>query len=218
MIFAEGEYYHFYNRGVDKRIIFLDERDYERFLCLLLLSNSNKKFELNKLGERDTWSFSKAKEMYEGEEIVYIGAYCLMPNHFHILIKAKSQEEASEFMHKLATGYTMYFNKKYHRTGSLFEGTFKSQHVDEDRYLKYLFSYIHLNPVGIIDSGWKKKEITDNKRAVDFLNGYKYSSLKDFLNEEREESTILSREHFPQYDLSYQNMISEWLNYSVVGG
>ncbi|MFA6463476.1 MAG: transposase [Candidatus Paceibacterota bacterium] len=215
MIFAEDEYYHFYNRGVDKRIIFQDERDYERFLSLLFLSNSDKKFEFNKLGEREKWSFTKAIEIYDGEKIVQIGAYCLMTNHFHILIKVKSQEGASQFMHKLATGYTMYFNKKYHRTGSLFEGTFKSQHVNEDRYLKYLFSYIHLNPIGIIDCGWKKKEITDRKLALEFLNTYKYSSLKDYLNEQREESVILYRESFPQYDFSFENMIIEWLDYSL---
>jgi len=70
-----------------------------------------------------------------------------MPNHYHILASAKADGGLTKFMQKLATGYSMYFNKKYDRTGTLFEGRFKAKHADSDEYLKYLFSYIHLNPV-----------------------------------------------------------------------
>ena len=211
--FAVGEYYHLYNRGVDKRPIFLDERDRERFLCLLFLSNSTKFFYISN-HYKDPWSFDISITEDRGEKLVSIGAWVLMPNHFHILIKEEVEVGISKFMHKLSVGYTKYFNKKYHRTGSLFEGTFKSQHADEDRYVKYLFSYIHLNPIGIIDGGWKKKEISDKELAVEFLSNYKYSSLKDYLNEMREESVILNKESFPQYNFTFENMIKEWLYYS----
>ena len=89
-------------------------------------------------------------EIDRGETLVDIGIYCLVPNHFHLLIKEKTENGISEFVKKVATGYSMYFNKKYERTGSLFEGPFKAKRIDTDEYLKYIFSYIHLNRKQII--------------------------------------------------------------------
>ena len=85
------------------------------------------------------------------ETLVDIGAYCLMPNHFHLLIRETAEGNISRFMLKLQTGYPMYFNKKYQRTGALFEGKFKAKHITNDNHLKYLFAYLHLNPVKITD-------------------------------------------------------------------
>lgn len=217
--FAEGEYYHIYNRGVDKRKIFLDERDCERFLTLLFLSNSKIRFEISKNPNED-WSFEKCSVIDRGEKIISIGAFCLMPNHFHILVKEEVEGGVTRFMTKLQTGYAMYFNKKCHRTGSLFEGMFKSEHVDSDVYLKYLYAYIHLNPIGIIDKGWKEKKITDIKKVKDFLFSYDYSSLKDFLggepSQERLYTTILNKDAFPKYfetSAKFKDMLKEWMNF-----
>ena len=151
------------------------------------------------------------------DTLVDIGAWCLMPNHFHLLIREKTESGISTFMKKLLTSYSMYFNKKYHRTGSLFEGPFKAKHLDYDQYLKYQFTYIHLNPIGIVDSGWKEKRIEDKKKAKTFLDNYKYSSYSDYGGGKRLERNILNKEAFPEYFetvLDFKNMVSEWLNFN----
>ncbi len=214
--FSVEEYYHLYNRGVDRRKIFMDNRDYERFITNLYLANSNKKFEMSK-HQDEHWSFAKALLEDRKENIVSIGAYCLMPNHFHLLIREETDGGISKFMQKLTTAYTMYFNKKYHRAGSLFEGTFKAANLDSDNYLKYLFAYIHLNPIGIIDSGWKNKKIVDRKKAEEFVKSYTYSSFLDYVDKERAERVILNREIFPKYfenAFEFDDMIKEWINFN----
>ena len=111
--FATGEYYHLYNRGNSKQKIFLDDEDYNHFVKLLYLCNS-----VRSITYRDV-----TKNVYDfdrEETLVFIGAYCLMPNHFHILVKEKSEKGISKFMQKISTAYSMYFNNKYKRTGGLF--------------------------------------------------------------------------------------------------
>ena len=159
--FVQGEYYHIYNRGNSKQKIFHDRQDCLHFLKLLYLSNSERSFVLREI--KDIYMINK------GKDIVAIGAYCLMPNHFHLLITEKVEGGITKFMHKLSTGYSMYYNKKYARTGSLFEGKFHSSYIDRDQYLKYIFSYIHLNPVKLIDPMWKEKGIKNHDSAVNFL-------------------------------------------------
>jgi putative transposase len=210
---SPDEYYHVYNRGVDKRLIFIDGRDYERFLCLLYLSNSAKNFEISK-DPNIEWSFEKVLETDRGEEIVSIGAWCLMPNHFHILIKEKVDGGISKFMAKFSTGYTMFFNKKNHRSGSLFQGRFKVRHINSDRYLKYIYSYIHLNPISILDNGWKKKKIQNILEAKKIVREFNYSSYKDYIGTGRLESVIINKDEFPKYFESIQDfkkMMDFWI-------
>jgi len=150
-----------------------------------------------------------------GERLVSIGAYCLMPNHFHILIKQMGEGDASRFMHKLLTAYSMYYNTKYERSGGLFEGKFKSEHLENDRYLKYIFSYIHLNPVKLIEPKWKENGIKNKAKALGFLEQYAYSSYQDFLENSRKEEVILDRAAFPNYFPStreFQREILDWIN------
>jgi len=204
--FAPGEYYHLYNRGTEKRIIFKDVKDYRHFLFLMYICNTTKSIELRKIGE----NFDR------GETLVDIGAYCLMPNHFHILITPLSEDGMSRFMQKLSTAYVMYFNRKYKRTGSLFQGKFKAEHVDNDVYLKYIFSYIHLNPVKLIQKDWKQVGLKDKQKAFSYLTDYYYSSFKDYLDEIRVECVILSKGDFPDYFMSKKGFIKEistWINY-----
>jgi len=211
--FAEGEYYHVYNRGNDKRTIFLDASDYSRFLALLYICNNTR---IVHLSDYVGSSLHDILSLSRGEMIVDIGAYCLMPNHFHFLLREKKEGGISAFMQKLSTGYTMYFNKKHHRSGSLFEGVFKSKHVDIDEYLKYLFSYIHLNPVKIIDSEWKEKGLNDLQKTKEFLEKYEYSSYLDFIGKTRPENSILSRKEFPDYfetAKDFEDLLNDWLTY-----
>jgi putative transposase len=151
-----------------------------------------------------------------GDKLVAIGAYCLMSNHFHILIKEIVEGGTVKFMSKLLTGYSMYFNKKYERTGALFGSEFKSEHLDSDEYLRYIFSYIHLNPVKIIDPKWKENGVTDLPKTERFLEGYDFSSYKDYIGNKREWEQILNRTAFPDYFSETKDVsshIKDWLEY-----
>jgi putative transposase len=206
--FGIGEFYHVYNRGVEKRVIFLDEADHKRFVKLLYTANSTKSVHLS------NYQGLALIGIPRGQQIVAVGAWCIMPNHFHLLLKESIEGGISQYMHKLLTGYTMYFNKKYRRKGALFEGTFNVRHLDSDEYLKYQYAYIHLNPIGIIDAGWKNKKIKDKNRAKKFLNSYQYSSFQDHAGSKRDESLILEPKHFPEYFkqfVDFNNMIEEWV-------
>jgi len=161
--FVSEEYYHIYNRGNSKQKIFHDKEDHYRFISLLYACNSENNFRI--------YALNKIESPYDFKrdlELVSIGAYCLMPNHFHILITQTEKGDISKFMQKLSTAYVMYYNKKYKRTGGLFEGKFKAEHVDEDRYLKYLFSYIHLNSIKLIVQ-LKTRRFDKNVQQTEFF-------------------------------------------------
>ena len=185
--FAEGEYYHVYNRGNSKQEIFKGASDYDRFVKTLHLSNSSEAFKIKNFTDVDILG-EKHKE-----QLVHIGAYCLMTNHFHLLLTPAQKDGIPQFMLRLGTSYAAYFNKKHHRTGSLFEGSYKARYADSDRYLKYLFSYIHLNPFR--DSEGNVRRLT----TIDTLTSYPYSSLPDYLGVERKQSVVLSPDKFPHY-------------------
>lgn len=145
-----------------------------------------------------------------GEPLVAIGAFCLMPNHFHILATPLVENGISQFMLKLQTGYSMYFNTRNERSGSLFQGPFRSTHADNDRYLQYLYSYIHLNPAKLQDPKWKEK-VGSQDALMKFVESYPYSSYGAYLNGSH---TITDPEKFPDYfsDKDYvRSHISDWL-------
>ena len=211
---APGEFYHIYNRGTEKRDIFLSEVDYRRFVTLLHLCNSLSPVHMGNFLKQEKVNLF---EVDVGERLVDIIAYCLMPNHFHLLIREVQENGTSKFMQKLLTGYTVYFNKYYERTGALFQGKFKASHASEDRYLKYLLSYIHLNPVKLIDPKWKENGIRDRKGAEAFLKEYSYSSYPDYLGYSRDESILVNASALPEYFISptdFKSSITEWLSYS----
>ncbi|KKQ21497.1 MAG: Transposase [Candidatus Nomurabacteria bacterium GW2011_GWA1_37_20] len=199
-----GEFYHLYNRGTDKRVIFLDNQDYHRFLFLMYICNTLKSIELRNIGE----NFDR------GETIIDIGAYCLMPNHFHILVHEKEEGGISKYMLKLMTSYSMYFNKKYKRTGKLYEGVFKSTHAGSDRYLKYLYSYIHLNPAKLIDKNWKNNKNKNTINLLKYAFVYQYSSLKEYINSKFK---IINPTSFPTYFKNpgdHKKELLEWLSFN----
>lgn len=207
-LFSVEEFYHIYNRGTDKRLIFLNQKDRERFVSLLYLCNSEKPINFRNIPKGRSFVCER------GNTLVDIGAYCLMPNHFHLLIREKKNGGITKFMGKISTAYSMYFNKKNERTGALFEGRFKAKHINSDEYLKYLFAYIHLNPVKIIDPKWKENQIIDRDNAKQYLTEYRYSSYLDYLGYVREEGKILERTAFPEYFLEIKDFdifIAEWL-------
>lgn len=148
LIFSAGNYYHVFSRGNEKRDIFLDFSDYERFL-------------------------SKMQE-YKIIHNVSIICYCLMPNHFHLLLRQDSNKSVSSFIHRLTVGYSMYFNRRYNRVGHLFQGSFKAKLVAKDEYLIHLSRYIHLNPLEILTA---KSE----------LETYPWSSYLEYIDKDKKE-------------------------------
>lgn len=209
----DDEYYHIYNRGNNKQKIFLDNKDYLRFVKCLFICNSYLNFRF-----RDDIIEPKidAFDIKRRKNLVSIGAYCLMPNHFHIYIKCckkghyqNGKNNISEFMHKLSTSYAKYFNKKYKRTGGIFEGTFKSVHINNDNQARYLFSYIHLNPIKLINPKWKEGINMKEKEIIDHLSSYEWSSYKDYLNIKRKQNNILNISDFPDYFSNISNFNKE---------
>lgn len=213
--FVEGEYYHLYNRGVDKRIIFSNDSDCNRFVLLLHVLNTGKNLKIRDLLREN--SFDQLLKINNDDPLVAIGAYCLMPNHFHLLVTPVVEGGISKFMLKLQTSYSMYFNAKNDRTGALFQGPFKSQHIDSDEYLKYIYSYIHLNPAKLKDKNWKECGPKDFDSLKEFIFNYKYSSIGEYA---KRDFVIVNPAPFPGYNKDYKsekeyfdNMIDEWLNY-----
>lgn len=196
--FIVGQIYHIYNRGTDKRIIFNSVYDYKRFMLLLYLCNSINPLDIRKLLDKGL-SFVELFAIDRKDTLVDIGAFSLMPNHFHTLLHEKTESGISRFMKKLLTAYSMYFNTKNERKGSLFEGPFKAKHIDNEPYLNWIFSYIHLNPIKLIEPNWKEKGISDPLAAKNFVQNYKYSSYHDYFIGNRTESVILNKDIFPEH-------------------
>jgi putative transposase len=182
--FAPHHYYHVYNRGVEKRIIFNDDQDYRMFLALLkryLLVDENESHR------------SPKRQLYTpvGKEVELL-AYCLMPNHFHLLFYQLDKDGITKLMRRVITGYVMYYNAKHKRVGALFQGKYKASLVNADDYLSHISRYIHLNPrdykswpysslgyyKGNKDSGWLHKDKVlsifnnDNFKYLEFLQDY----------------------------------------------
>lgn len=183
--FAENSYYHIFNRGVEKRKIFLDEQDHNMFLYYLLIYL----LPLDKVLD----SYPKLPIRLHGKNLsqeVELLSYCLMPNHFHLLLKQKNKNSVSKLLKQITNGYTLYFNTKYERVGGLFQGAFKAVSINTDEFLLHVARYVHLNPVvaGIVQ---------DPK-------DYKWSSHRSYLgNGEITKSfvdTSLILSHFPSVE------------------
>lgn len=200
--FVINEYYHLYNRGVEKRLVFLDNSDFNHFRYLMYVCNTEKSIIIRDLNT----NFDR------GNTIVSIGAYVLMPNHFHVLIKEQYEGGITKFMRKLLTSYSMYFNKKYNRTGKLWQGVFQSTHLNNDNYLKYIYSYIHLNPAKLIDKNWKENINKNTVKLFDYCFNYEYSSIFEYKNNKEH---ILNKSAFPLYFkniLEHKKEMIDWLS------
>lgn len=220
---VDDEYYHIYSRGNSKQKIFLDKEDYNYFINCIYCFNSCKNIRFRE-------DVIKKKidifDLERGERLVSIGSWVLMPNHFHLYLTTSHRSDLwlkpnknriSEFMRKVLTAYSSYFNKKYKRTGGLFEGKFKSVHINKDNQAKYLFSYIHLNPVKLIDKNWKEEGVKDKNKTLEFLLKYKWSSYLDFKGIKRRQNRILNLEDFPKYFNNindFDSEILEWLKFN----
>lgn len=171
------ELFHLLNRGVDKREIFLDDSDRARFVHDLFAFNSPA-LSLN---------FEQPERQLEERRIhkrlVDIHAFCLMGNHYHLLVSELVERGISLFMHKMNMGYSKYFNERYERTGALWQGKFKKIHITRDAHFLYIPYYIHLNPLDFAMPEWRDGEVKDVSKALEFLLAYRWSSHLDYLGE-----------------------------------
>lgn len=171
--FAPQTYYHVYNRGVEKRKIFLDDQDYIVFLGLI------KKY---LTGKKTKNSHNHIFKSFYGE--LNLLAYCLMPNHFHLLFYQQNQTTITMFMRRVLTGYVMYFNNRYDRVGGLFQGRYKASLINADNYLHYISRYIHLNPDNYIT--WPYSSL-DCYRGLKTLSWINTDIILELFNDNKEE-------------------------------
>ncbi len=202
--FVNGETYHLFNRGAHKQPIFTSAEDYQRFLVLLYFSNTTEPVQLGNLLQNQGRSLIDLLGEHIDQSLVDIFAYTLMPNHFHLVIRQKTEAGISTFMRKIATAYSMYFNIKYDHSGVLFQGRFKSRHVGNEAYFRYIFSYVHLNSLDLFEPGWEDQGLKDLNGARQYVNSYRYSSFFDYVGNARAEKILLSLSQAPEF-LTTQN-------------
>lgn len=217
--FVEGKIYHVYNRGVEKRKVFLEDTNYLRFVHdLFEFNDANPAINLV---QRLKFSSSEVGLQYKdtGKQrvpLVDILVFCLMPNHFHLMLRQNSDKGITQFMRKLGTGYTNYFNKKYSRVGPLFQGKFKAKLINEDSHFIYLPHYIHLNPLDLVTPKWREKETKNQQKILNFLENYRWSSYLDYIGKKNFPS-ITKREFLMKFfegPKAYNKSILEWLQAS----
>ncbi len=197
--FVEGEHYHVYSRGVEKRKIFMTTKDYDRFVALLYIMNQDASFRMENFLRDKQKSLKDIFKEQRGKPLVSILSYCLMPNHFHLILYEHREGGISKFMGKLLTAYSMYFNTKYERSGPLLTRPFRSEHISSEPQYMYIFSYVHLNPISIIDGKWKEEGVKNKKEVEKFLEKYQFSSYQDFLGKNRGEIAIIDFSFIPEY-------------------
>jgi len=211
-----SDIYHVLNRGVDKRNIFLDQQDYLRFIHDLfefnddrIIGTTSSYFKTsNRNNDLVSRNIKKPRKL-----LVSIHAFCLMPNHFHLLLDPIIENGISKFLRKLDMGYAKYFNIKYKRKGTLFEGRYKSILVSESNHFLNLPYYIHLNPLDLKFSEWRERKLKDHNKAIEYLNNYRWSSHLDYCGKKNFPS-VTNREFLLDVfggEEKYKKDINKWL-------
>ncbi|MFH1178635.1 MAG: transposase [bacterium] len=214
--FAVDEWYHCYNRGIEKRIVFEDTRDYHRFLELLYLANDEFPLRHDDIG---THKFEEILKIPRGKKLVDIGAFCMMPNHFHLVLKEIRNGGITSFMRKIGTAYVLYFNARHGRTGNLFLKPFKSRHVSTDRYFQHLINYVHCNPATLYEPEWKTSNVVDPQFLGEQIAAYQYSSLGAHTGAHTPISAILNADVFSvAHTVRIQKMLQEARQYCAECG
>lgn len=199
-LYLENGYYHIYNRGVEKRTIFQNEQDYQVFLHHL-------KLYLSPPQKQKGYSFTektKQRPLNNYHEEINLLAYCLMPNHFHLLLKQKSANIIQYFMRSLGTKYVQYFNKRYQRVGPLFQDTYKAVLVQTDEQLLHLSRYLHFNP--------GKETISTKEGDLQRILLYSYSSYADYLGK-RKTNWLNSEEILSFFKTAQKSNLKDILSY-----
>ncbi|MBA4321018.1 MAG: hypothetical protein C0412_21725 [Flavobacterium sp.] len=207
---ANNEIYHIVTRGTDGRTIFQNESDYYRAIHDLFEFNDIKPVRCENSSRRIYENCSRnARDL-----IVEILAFCLMPNHLHLLLKQLRDNGISAFMRKFGAGYVGYFNKKYERQGHLFQGRFRAVLIKTDQQLKSVFVYIHTNSAVLVNSDWQEGGIKNPEEIIQFIENYKWSSYPDYLGKENFPS-VTQRDFFESImpREKWQEYVNDWVRH-----
>jgi len=200
------EFYHVLNRGVDKRNVVNDEGDRMRFVrSLYTLNDVNPP--PNSVTQSQNWSDLGRKR----EPLVRIHAWCLMNNHYHLLLSPVGEDSLniSKFMKKLNMGYAKFFNEKYNRSGYLWQGKYKKILIANESQLLYIPYYIHLNPLDYFDRGWRTGSVsTSVSEILNYIENYRWSSFSDY-QEKSNFKSVIEMDFLSGYLGSPKNQISE---------
>jgi len=199
--FASGNILHIYNRGNNKEKIFFDDQDYKAFLFRLGLSLGLTEIELNK-EKLIAMPYSRIRITNTDKKAFKLHAFCLMPNHFHLLIEQIGDVSISNLMLKICTSYAMYINKKHKRVGHIFQDQFKAVPIEGNSQLMCTSAYIHMNPV--------------KDKLVKHPEEYKWSSYNDFVSNRN--LPIINKELLISVFSDQKSFIKETLNFNVKDG
>lgn len=200
------EFYHVLNRGVDKRVVFNNKQDYVRFERNLQLLNTSDDAPTN------DWTIRKRMLAKAQNKLVTIHAYCLMPNHYHLLLSPLTDNGISLFMKKINMGYARYFNEQNDRSGSLWQGKYKSILIDNQAHLNYIPFYIHLNALDLTLPQWREGKASSFKKAMDHLNAYRWSSHEKFLDPSHALNSIVQDSFFIKHQKNQTIYLDEIKN------
>lgn len=175
-LYGDDQYYHVYNRGVNKDDIFRDDSDYAVLLSLLKRHLSNE-IAHDKFG----------REFKHLKNDVALLAYCLMPNHYHLLLLNRNKTGVEQLMRSIGTAYSRYFNKKYGRVGPVFQGNFKASLIYSDSYIQHISRYIHLNPENYKNYRWSSYIAITQRQSVEWLDSNELlqtfnGTIKDYVD------------------------------------
>lgn len=204
------------NRGVDKRQIFLDNQDRARFVHDLYEFNDSASATNTVRGlppdSPEAIMFDLVGRTSERDPIVDIHGWCIMGNHYHLLVSEIVDGGITKFIMKLNVGYAKYFNERYKRVGTLFQGRTKKIHVNSDAYFLHILHYIHLNPLDFLKGAesWRTLEIKNAKDALAYLNTYRWSSYLDYCGKKNFPS-IITKELFSDVFKNYERKIASYL-------
>jgi putative transposase len=208
---------HALNRGVDKRKIFMDAHDSTRFVYGLFIFNTTRPVDFAALKAKGlTMSF--LEEERTGERLVDVHAWCLMGNHYHLLLSPRVENGVSLFLKKLNIGYAKYFNDRHKRSGTLFQGRTKQVLIESDAHFLHIFNYIHLNPLDFLAGckEWRNRRISGKRAALEHLRGYKWSSFNDYYGN-GSFPAIINKELFSDVFKNYSREIESYLNDLDIG-
>ena len=209
---ADGEIYHIVVRGAGNSPVFSNNDDHYRVIFSLYEFNTTDPVEIREQGERRK---SRGEPFSDTRKpLVEILAFCFMPNHIHLLVKQIRGGGISQFIRKFGAGYVGYFNKKHNRKGPLF-AKFRAAHIKTNEQLKIVSTYIHTNPVSLIEPKWKERGVKDLKKVVKFLENYKWSSYIDYLGKNNFPS-VTERSFLIEVmggKKNCKNFIDDWVKY-----
>lgn len=210
--FHTGGFYHIYNRGVEKKDIFLIRNDYLRFLQGLYEFNDENL--VRNFGRRSFLDCERRSgQDEERKPIVSLLSFVLMPNHFHLLLQPRTETGVQDFMHRLGVSYSKYRNLRTGRTGRLFESTFKAKEITSDAYLHHIVRYHHLNPVSLFQRNWKEVGMKNKEAVSSFLNKYEWSSYHAYLGKENKSfilDTNLIRDVLGEVGCAHEKFVLSW--------